>query len=80
MNVFEIRMYSIISVKDGMVREPILPVYEKSRIRSVTTPEEARYVLTNYRWRREGYPDLNEFFSIKVRGAEILTVYKIMNS
>jgi hypothetical protein len=55
----------------------ILPVSDRKRIRSVKNINDAKYVITNYRWRKEGYSLPNEFFSIKVGNAKILSVYKL---
>jgi hypothetical protein len=40
-------------------------------------PEGAGYVLSNYRWHREDYPYPDEFFSITVAGAKIMSVFKL---
>jgi hypothetical protein len=38
--------------------------------------DKAKYVITTFRWARDGYPSLVEDFSIKVDGEKILCVYR----
>jgi 4-amino-4-deoxy-L-arabinose transferase-like glycosyltransferase len=38
--------------------------------------DQAKYVITTFRWARDGYPSLVEDFSIKVDGEKILCVYR----
>lgn len=48
---------------------------DEARIQAVGF-DEAEYVFTSFRQRREGYPGLTEYFSVKVDGAEIMCVYR----
>jgi len=57
----------------------ILPVSDRNRIRSAKSPDDGKYVITNYRWHKEDYPYPNDFFSIKVGNAKIICVYKLKN-
>jgi len=61
----------------GKFNANIFKPEEKSRLKFVDKPEEAKYFLSNYRWHREDYPYKNKVYSIRVRGTEILTVYKM---
>jgi hypothetical protein len=71
----------------------ILPASERKRVCQVWTPGEAKYLITvyrqvweradseylrtNYRWGRQTYPYPNEFFSIRIGAAKIISVFKI---
>jgi hypothetical protein len=55
----------------------LLPENQKKRILSTDTPEEARYYITNYRWHVEDYPYKKEFYSVRVNGASILSVFDL---
>jgi len=71
----------------------LLPAAERKRICQVWTPGEAEYLITvyrqvwerddseylrtNYRWGRQAYPYPNEFFSISIGAAKIISVFKI---
>ena len=48
---------------------------DRIRIQSVGR-SEAKYLFTNFRWLKDGYPGLPEYFAVRVEGAEILCVYK----
>jgi hypothetical protein len=72
-----------IKVYDGMFWGPmiqnikILPARDRQRIHQVGTPEEAKYLLTNYRWHKQDYPYANEYFSIRVGNAKIMSVFQL---
>jgi hypothetical protein len=53
----------------------MLPPADERRIQAVGF-DQAEYVITIYRLMREGYPDLTEYFSVKVGGASLVTVYR----
>lgn len=53
----------------------ILPSAGQQRIKQVGY-DEAKYILTTYRGARGGYPTLEEYFSIKVDGVNILGIYR----
>ncbi len=55
----------------------MLPRELRTRLKYVDNLEEAKYFLGNYRWHREEYPFREEFYSIKVGGANIMVVYKL---
>ncbi len=73
----------------------LLPVPERKRICQVWTPDEAKYLitvyrqvwepdnseylLTNYQWGKQTYAYRNEFFSISIGSAKIISVFKIKN-
>lgn len=52
-----------------------LPPADRDRIRSVEL-DEAEYVLTTYRTARNGFPDLEEIYSVEAEGAKIATLYR----
>jgi hypothetical protein len=54
----------------------MLPGEQASRL-SFVDSKEADYFLTTYRFHPNDYPYPDRFFSIKVRGTEIMTVYKM---
>lgn len=58
------------------INRQILPPAEQARIQQVEAFDEADYILTNFRQVRTGYPGLPEYFSIKVDGEKILSVYR----
>lgn len=53
----------------------VLPPADQQRVKQVDY-DEAKYILTTYREARDGYPTLEECFSIKVEGVNILCVYR----
>jgi hypothetical protein len=53
----------------------MLPSLDERRINEVGF-DQAKYVITIFRLRREGYPTLPEYFSVKVGGASLVTVYR----
>ncbi len=54
-----------------------LPPEQQSRIIEVQDPQDADYFVTNYRWHPQEYPYPDLFFSVKVRGEDIMAVYKM---
>jgi hypothetical protein len=72
-----------IKVCDAVAFEPmgnniqLLPALDRKRLIQVSTPEEAKYVLTNYRWHKQDYLYPNEPFSIKVGNAKIMSVFRL---
>jgi hypothetical protein len=50
---------------------------DRKRLVYVEDPEDAKYFLTEYRWHKEDYPYEDEFYSIKVGNARIMTVFKL---
>jgi hypothetical protein len=60
----------------GNFTRDIIHPRDRHRIKYVQNPDEARYFISNYRWHQKEYPYEKEFFSIKVRGARIIVVYK----
>ncbi|MFA5275402.1 MAG: hypothetical protein WC417_00710 [Candidatus Omnitrophota bacterium] len=61
----------------GIFNSFILPREERNRLVYVVEPEKAKYFLSNYRWHPEEYAFGNEYYSIKVGNAKIMTVYKL---
>ena len=55
----------------------ILSREQRNRLKYVDDLNDAKYFLSNYRWHREEYPFKEEFYSIKVGGANIMVVYKL---
>lgn len=60
----------------GWLNSLILPPEKRRRLNYVRDPGQAKYFLSNYRLHKEEYP-FKEFYSVKVRGAKIMGVYKI---
>lgn len=56
--------------------EYMLPHEQADRL-SFTELEQADYFLTNYRWHPDDFPYPDKYFSIFVRGTEIMTVYRL---
>jgi hypothetical protein len=54
-----------------------LPIAQRDRLVRVNNPDEANYLVSNYRWHPEDYPYKDKFYSIRVRGTEIMVVYRI---
>lgn len=61
----------------GIFNTSILRPKDRDRLMYVKNPGEAKYFLTNYRWQKGAYPYKNEYYSIKVKGAKIMAVYKL---
>jgi hypothetical protein len=61
------------------VNMKILPIEDRKRLNLAGSAEEAKYVLTNYRWHKQGYPYPDEFFSISVGNAKIASVFRLRN-
>jgi len=55
----------------------ILPIGDRKRLGPVGSSEEAKYVLTNYRWHKQDYRYPDEFFSICVGNAKIMSVFRL---
>jgi hypothetical protein len=55
----------------------MLPAKKAARLNVVTKESEATYLITNYRMHPEDFPYPDEWYSIDVRGAEIMAIYKI---
>jgi hypothetical protein len=62
---------------DGLlaINRQVLPPADEARIQSVEL-DAAEFVLTTFRQRREGYPGLMEYFSVKVDDTAIVSVYR----
>lgn len=60
----------------GYLNSHILEPRQRARLQYVSA-DKADYFLTEYRWKPEGYPDLEEFHSITVEGEKILTIYRL---
>lgn len=56
----------------------ILPEADQKRLIPVTNAQEAKYLITNYRFTKS-YPPYDEVFSVQVDGAKILSVFKLNN-
>lgn len=69
-----IRVYDAMRVLP-LINTLMLAPADRGRVHLVEL-REAEYVFTTFRGRKEGYPSLKEYFSIKVGGAEIVSVYK----
>ncbi len=61
----------------GMLNTYFLPPLDRKRIKVVGKASEAKYFLSNYRWHREAYNNLKEFYSIKINGGKIMGIYKL---
>ncbi|MEW6079781.1 MAG: hypothetical protein AB1724_18385 [Thermodesulfobacteriota bacterium] len=64
----------------GVINSFILPEKERKRLWYVIDPREADYFITNYRWRKTPYDLDNEVFSVKVKGAKIVSVFRLDRS
>ncbi|MFC1806776.1 hypothetical protein ACFL0T_00210 [Candidatus Omnitrophota bacterium] len=60
----------------GLSNVLILPTDKSKRLSFVFDENDAKYLLTNYRFNKGDYP-YEEYYSIKVKRARILGVYKI---
>ncbi len=54
-----------------------LPAAQKARIIEVLDLANADYFVTDFRFHPEAYPYPDEYYSVRVRGATIMAVYKI---
>ncbi len=61
----------------GKMSALILEKDVRERFSFVSSPEEARYFLTNFRWHTADYEFGEEVFSVKVGGAKIMSVYRM---
>ncbi len=61
----------------GEISADILAPADRKRLLIVKSPGKAKYFLSNYRWHPQEYPYGQEFFSIKIRDAKIMVVYKL---
>jgi hypothetical protein len=57
------------------INRVVLSSEDQARILQVEF-DDAEFVLTNFRQVRQGYPDLEDYYSIEVDGAKILGVYR----
>lgn len=62
----------------GFLNAGLIPARDRERLKYASL-EEADYFLTEYRWKPDGYPGLEEFHSITVEGEKILTIYRLSN-
>ena len=72
-----IKVYDAVSFEPLANNIKILSVTDRRRISQVMSPDEAKYIITNYRWHKQDYPYPNEFFSINVGNAKILSVFRL---
>ena len=72
-----IKVYDAVSFEVLANNIKILSVTDRRRISQVMSPDEAKYIITNYRWHKQDYPYPNEFFSINVGNAKILSVFRL---
>jgi hypothetical protein len=61
----------------GWHNKELLDPIDKKRIKFVKKPEDAKYSLGNYSWMGGDVSYDNEFYSVKLREAKILVVYKL---
>ncbi|MDD5195784.1 MAG: hypothetical protein PHQ96_08955 [Candidatus Omnitrophica bacterium] len=62
----------------GMPGQGILPAAYRKRLIYAKSEDEAKYLISNYRWHPKEYCKYGrEFFSIKIGGAKIVVVYKL---
>jgi len=70
----KIKIFTTIPIE--LYVEYMLPKSQGSRFVFVE-PNDAEYFLSTYRWHPNDYPYSDKVFSIKVRGTEIMTVYRL---
>ena len=61
----------------GWVNAQMLPRSDSKRLYYTLTASDADYIITNYRQHPEDYPYKNEYYSIKIGGAKILSVFDV---
>jgi len=66
-----------VSCEPGVYNGMMLPEKDRSRIVFVDSEGEYDYFLTNYRWHKDDYDYKNEYYSIKVGNAKIMSVFKL---
>ena len=72
----EIKVYLENSPGKSYIRL-MLPSEIASRFKIVDSPERANYYVSNYRGHPQDYPFPEKYYSIVVRGTEIMVVYKL---
>ncbi|NOZ68087.1 MAG: hypothetical protein GXP46_02265 [Deferribacteres bacterium] len=70
-----IRVY--VANQPGRENARILPAADRRRLVYVDDPDEAEYFLSNYRWHKDEYSFGEEYYSISIDGAKIMTVLKL---
>lgn len=55
----------------------ILSKDEQGRLRCLSSPDEAKYLLSSYWGLREGYPYQDEYYSLKIEGTKVVAVYRL---
>ncbi|HSI90023.1 MAG TPA: hypothetical protein VK927_02855, partial [Adhaeribacter sp.] len=60
----------------GSIAWDILKPEHQQRLQYVE-PEEADYILADYRWHPQPYPYPNHIYTIKANGIVILSVFKL---
>ncbi len=63
----------------GNINYYILTAENKERVNYVQNESKAEYFIGNYKFHKEDYPYDNNFFSIKIKNAEIISVYKLVD-
>jgi len=61
----------------GRINAAILTEAQRKRLVFVREPEEAQYFLTNYRYHPRPYDYKDEVFSVKIKDASILSVFRM---
>ena len=61
----------------GKVNAYILSMEDRSRLAYVDDPDQANYFVGNYKLSSDEYQYKNEFYSIEIDGAKIISVYKL---
>ena len=58
---------------------PFLPLQSLKRLQISNSPDNADYILSEYRWHPEEYeyPNSTEYYSIKVGDTNIMVAYRI---
>ena len=70
-----VRVY--VANQPGRENARILPAADRRRLVYVDDPDEAEYFLSNYRWHKDEYRFGEEYYSITIDGAKIMTVLKL---
>lgn len=66
-----------VTTNPGRLNAKILTPANRDRLIYVHKPDNAKYVLSNYGWHKEGFSYKDEFYSIIVDGTKIMTTYKL---
>jgi len=64
----------------GVLNAFMLPESQRQRLWFVRTPAGADYFITNYRWQKKPYRLAHEVFSVDVKGAKIVSVFRLDGS